>query len=561
MTLAHLIQQRAAREADRVGYTFLADGGADVRSLTWAQLHARAGSVAANLLSRGAAKRPVLLALPSSLDFVETLFGCWYAGAIAVPISLPRHQRVKHRLDRVIADSGARFAIGNEDSQKRIDPTGSITWLDCLNSNDFSDSRADLSDLAVLQYTSGSTGSPRGVMITHANLIANSRQIADACQHDASKTIAGWVPLYHDMGLVGLIQAAFTGARCIFMQPERFLMRPWSWLQMISDYKVWSSPAPNFAYDLCVDRVSEEQKRTLDLSCWRNALNGSEPVRGATLQRFANAFASCGFRANSFFPCYGMAETTLFVTGPGPDRIAARRSADGAKLPDGSPDGHVGCGYTFGDTRLAIVDPEAVCRVADGAIGEIWISGESCARGYWNSPDATAAAFDARLSDASAEDAETPWLRTGDLGMIADGQLFITGRLKELIIIAGRNLFPVDIERTVESADAAIAPFGAAAFSIDRGGAESLVVLAEIRRELARPSRGESRSPFDPRAIGRKIRTAVAAEHDVTPREILLLAPGTLPRTTSGKLSRLTARDEYLNKTLELLQTHVHVAI
>jgi acyl-CoA synthetase (AMP-forming)/AMP-acid ligase II len=561
MTLAHLIQQRAAHEPDRVAYTFLADGAGGVRSLTWAQLHARAGSVAANLLSRGAAKQPVLLALPSSLAFVEALFGCWYAGAIAVPVSLPRHQRVKHRLDRVIADSGAQFAVGNEDSRQRISASDSLTWLGCQDSNDFCQPRADLSDVAALQYTSGSTGSPRGVIVTHANLMANSRQIAEACEHDASKTIAGWLPLYHDMGLVGLIQAAFTGARCIFMQPERFLMRPWTWLQMISDCKVWSSPAPNFAYDLCVDRVSEEQKRALDLSSWRNALNGSEPVRGATLQRFAAAFSSCGFEANSFFPCYGMAEATLFVTGPGAERIPARRSADGANLPDGSPDGHVACGRTFGDTRIAIVDPDSHRRLHESAIGEIWITGQSCARGYWNNPDDTAATFNAHLNGATGEETETSWLRTGDLGMIADGQLFVTGRLKELIIIAGRNLFPVDIERTVESSDAGVAPFGVAAFSIDRNGLESLIILAEIRREIARPPRGEPARPFDAQATIRRIRAAVGAEHDVTPGDVLLCAPGALPRTTSGKLSRLTARGEYLNQTLERFQSNVHVTI
>jgi acyl-CoA synthetase (AMP-forming)/AMP-acid ligase II len=560
MTLTHLVQQRAADEPNHVAYAFLTDGATDVRSFTWSQLHTRAGCMAAQLLSRGAAKQPVLLALPSSLEFVQALFGCWYAGAIAVPLSLPRHHRLKCRLDRIVADSGARFALGSDDTRERVDPNGSLTWIDCQSNQGRCEPRADLTDLAVLQYTSGSTGSPRGVMVTHANLMANSRQIAEACEHDATKIIAGWLPLYHDMGLVGLIQAAFTGARCIFMQPERFLMRPWSWLQMISDYKVWSSPAPNFAYDLCVDRVTEEQKRTLDLSSWHNALNGSEPVRGATLQRFAAAFASCGFRADSFFPCYGMAEATLFVTGPGTDRTSGRRLADGTKLPDGSPDGHVACGRTFGDTRVAIVDPDTHCLVAGGGIGEIWISGKSCARGYWNNPEASAATFGVPLNGASAEDADTRWLRTGDLGMIADAQLFITGRLKEIIIIAGRNLFPVDIERTVESTDTAIAPFGAAAISIDRGS-ESLVILAEIRRELARPSRGEVPAQFDPATTIRKIRAAVAAEHDVAAEDVLLLAPGALPRTTSGKLSRLTAREEYLNQTLEPLQTNAHVTI
>ena len=219
-------------------------------------------------------------------------------------------------------------------------------------------------------------------------------------------------------------------------------MRPWSWLQMISDNKAWSSPAPNFAYDLCVERVTEQQKQSLDLSCWRNVLNGSEPVRAATLDRFARAFASCGFRSSSFFPCYGMAEATLFVTGPGPKCRAARRNADGTALADGSPEGHVGCGRTYGDTHVAIVDPQTRRRVADGAIGEIWISGKSCAKGYWKDHEATEFVFNARMNSESAQERDLAWLRTGDLGMIAEGELFVTGRLKELIIIAEAQSVP-----------------------------------------------------------------------------------------------------------------------
>jgi acyl-CoA synthetase (AMP-forming)/AMP-acid ligase II len=569
MTLAGLVQRRAAQEGDRVAFSFVADGTGPADSLTWSQLHKRAGALAARILSSGGAKQPVLLTLPSSLAFVESLFACWYAGAIAVPVCMPRHQRVKHRLDRIFADVGARFAIGGDDVRNRLQgddaaaaTIGEIVWIDA-NSTDEADMtpQSDVGDIAVLQYTSGSTGAPRGVMVTHANLMCNSAQIAEACGHDAQKTICGWVPLYHDMGLVGLIQAAFTGARCLFMPPERFLMRPWSWLQMISDNKAWSSPAPNFAYDLCVERVTDEQKRPLDLSCWRNALNGSEPVRAATLDRFARAFASCGFRASSFFPCYGMAEATLFVTGPGPERRAARRNADGTPLADGSAEGHVGCGRTYGDTRVAIVDPQTRRRVADGAIGEIWISSKSCAKGYWKDDEGTEFIFNARVNSESAQERDITWLRTGDLGMIAEGELFVTGRLKELIIIAGRNLFPVDLERTVESTDPAIAPFGVATFSIDVAGVERLIVLAEVRREYARPSRGETARIFDPAAIIRHVRSAVATEHEVTPHDVVLLSPGALPRTTSGKLNRTTARAEYLNQTLELLQTHAAIAV
>ena len=516
-------------------------------------------AVALRLLERGAEDKPVLLLLPSGLAFVEALFGCWYAGAIAVPACLPRHRRVKHRLDLLLADAGAKLAFGNDEIRARLieDAKDSsaldLTWIDVAAESSTADlePRASRADLAVLQYTSGSTGTPRGVMITHDNLICNSAQIAEACGHDSQTTIGGWLPLFHDMGLVGLLQAAFTGARCVFMSPERFLMRPWLWLQMISDYRVRSSPAPNFAYDLCVERIDEEHKKNLDLSCWRNALSGAEPVRAATLDRFAGAFASCGFDRTAFFPCYGLAEATLFVTGPGQDRQITRRSADGSLVDGEATLGHVACGRTFGDAHIAIVDPQTRRRLPEQTIGEIWIAGGSCASGYWNRPDETAATFGAYLD--SPEEAGIAWLRTGDLGMIAGGELFITGRLRELIIIAGRNLFPIDVEKAAEASDPAVAPLGVAAFSIDVDGTERLIVVAEVRREYARAGRGLAQQ-LDPAATRRNMRAAVAAAHDVTPFDVQLLAPGALPRTTSGKIMRGAARQAYLDKTLELLE-------
>jgi acyl-CoA synthetase (AMP-forming)/AMP-acid ligase II len=566
-TLAEIVRRRAeGPDADRVAYTFLADGAADARSITWAQLHRRAGAIGAALRERGAAGQPVLLALPSGLAFVESLFGCWHAGAVAVPVSLPRHQRVKHRLHGIVADAGARFAIATADTRQRLEAADAedatfagLTWVDPDDARPEAPGSAGVARhggrVALLQYTSGSTGTPRGVVVTHANLACNSALIAEACGHRPGESIAGWLPLFHDMGLIGLVvQAAFAGTRCVFMPPERFLMRPWLWLQMISDYRACSSPAPNFAYDLCVDKVGPEQQAALDLSCWRNALNGSEPVRAATLDRFAAAFAGRGFRREAFFPCYGLAEATLFVTGPGAARRRApRRSADGALLPPGDDAaGHVGCGAPFGDTRLAVVDPATRRRVAPGGVGEIWVAGGSCADGYRNDPAATGETFGASLdSPADPAEAAARWLRTGDLGFVAGGELFVTGRLRELIIVAGRNHFPVDVERTAEAADPAIATGGAAAFSVDVDGVERLVVAAEVRRELARPAgRGEAPLGLDAAAVCRRVRAAVAAEHEVSPHEVVLLRPGALPRTTSGKLSRQAARDGYLGESL-----------
>lgn len=580
-TLVDVVRQRAITDAGKIAYTFLADGAGDARSITWGQLDLRARRLAAALAQRGGAGQPVLLALPTGLAFVEALFGCWYAGAVAAPISLPRHRRVKHRLHQVVGDAGARFVFSTDDIRERLEEsfsqeaaTAKLNWIDAAGGaavpegtapeSEPATARPNPADVALLQYTSGSTGAPRGVVITHSNIMRNSALIAEACGHTSSDTIAGWLPLFHDMGLVGgIFQTAYTGARCVLMSPERFLMRPWLWLKMLSDFKACSSPAPNFAYDLCVEKVDAGQKASLDLSGWRNALNGSEPVRAATLDRFARAFECCGFQRSAFLPCYGLAEATLFVAGAGADRRLINRTADGTLIGDGAS-GHVGCGQTFGDTELALVDPATCQRVPPGKVGEIWVAGESVAQGYWNNPQATAATFRGQIRSAGGEAADaTRWLRTGDLGFVAEGQLFITGRLRELIKIAGRNHFPIDLERTAESADPSIATSGAAAIGVDAGRVERLVIVAELRRDLARAGRGGTgAAATDVEGICRRVRAAIAAEHDVSPDEVVLLNPGALPRVTSGKISRRSTLDAYLNHTLERFEeAHAHATL
>lgn len=565
-SLAHVLHARAGETPDDIAYTFLADGAGDATSLTWAELDRRSRALGALMREENAAGRPVLLALPSGLAFVESLFACWYAGAIAVPVTLPRHQRLRHRLEAIIHDSGVQLAVGALEGRappqagsNSDTPMERLRWIDTVAATSRYDSvLSEPSGLtshgiALLQYTSGSTGSPRGVIVTHANLMHNGALIAGACGHQPREVIAGWLPLFHDMGLIGLIVQALTaGVRCVFMAPERFLMRPWLWLQMISDYRACSSPAPNFAYDLCVERITAEQKARLDLSTWRNALNGAEPVRYASLERFATAFEGCGFRRTAFFPCYGLAESTLFATGPGPERLIVRRSTSGVKLNDGEPGGHVGCGRPYGDTQIAIVDPASCAELLPGRIGEIWIKGASVASGYWNQPEFTRETFGGtfaaaeRHPDERADGDAAAWLRTGDLGFVEDGQLFITGRLRELIIIAGRNHFPLDIERTVEAAVPGIA--AAVAFSREADDVEQLVVAAEMRR-------GTCTEVSDFESVRHRICAAVAAEHEVVPRDVALLRPGAIPRTSSGKVRRHAARDAYLNRTLEMLES------
>jgi acyl-CoA synthetase (AMP-forming)/AMP-acid ligase II len=562
-TLPGRLHQLAATDPDAPAYTFLGGSDAGSRSITWSQLNQRAAALGSHLISQGATGQPVLLAMKSSLEFVESLFACWYAAAIAVPVSLPRHQRLESRLKGIIADSGVRLAIGTAETREHLSggPAHAVplTWIApdaaATPGTDWPDERAAQSHVALLQYTSGSTGTPRGVIVTHANLAHNSALIAEACGHQRGDVIAGWLPLFHDMGLIGLVlQAVGAGVHCVLMAPEKFLMRPWVWLQMISDYRACSSPAPNFAYDLCVDRVGLERRATLDLSCWRNALNGSEPVRAATLERFAAAFSGCGFRRSAFFPCYGLAEATLLVTAPVKAHEIVRRNIEGSLVATEDVGGYVGCGRPVRDTRLAIVDPQSRAALRSGEVGEIWVGGRSVTSGYWKDPHSTGAMFGGTLETNRGEHRpDTGWLRTGDLGFQdATGELFITGRLRELIIIAGRNYFPVDIERTVESADSSIAVSGVVAFSADVDGLERLIIAAEVRRPSV--ARGE-RGAFDVRAVCGRIRLAVSAENEVAPFDIALLRPGALPRTSSGKLQRLATRDAYLNNTLELLES------
>jgi acyl-CoA synthetase (AMP-forming)/AMP-acid ligase II/cytochrome P450 len=562
-TLLDILLRHASSDPDRIAYTFLVDGATDARSITWSQLARRARARGELLCQQGAIGKPVLLALPSGLAFVEWIFACWYAGAIVVPVSLPRHLRVKHRLEAIIADAGVQFVIATVATRQRLEAdridaqsTTSLAWIDADAAIDpigESDSaRPACGRIALLQYTSGSTGTPRGVIVTHDNLICNSALIAETCGIGPADTIAGWLPLFHDMGLIGLVlQATFSGARCVFMAPERFLMHPWLWLQMISDYGARCSPAPNFAYDLCVDKISEAHKATLNLSGWRCALNGSEPVRGATLERFAAAFAGCGFRRDAFIPCYGLAEATLLATAATERRWPAIRRVDGAAVTGGDGGGYVSCGRACGDTQLAIVDPATCVAVMPGTIGEIWLAGNIIADGYWNEPQASAVSFNAAILGTTQVDTGRKWLRSGDLGFIADGELFITGRLRELIIVAGRNYFPADIEGTVESADSALAAFGAVAFALELDGLERLIIAAELRREYRRPGVSGTAHELDPAAVRQRVRAAVVAAHEVTPYEVVLLRPGAVRRTSSGKISRTATREAYVGQTLE----------
>jgi acyl-CoA synthetase (AMP-forming)/AMP-acid ligase II len=502
-TLVDLLEWRARLQPERVAYTLLVDNGTERISLSWGELHRKAQLIGKRLIEMDAAGKTVLLLYPSDLEYVAAFFGCLYAGAIAVPAYPPRLNRTLHRLQAIVADSQAVLALSVSFIQERIEPLckqvpglSSLRWLttDNLKEDSQDEWRRPLVTRempAFLQYTSGSTSQPKGVIVSPGNLMHNEQLIQQAFDQSESSVMGGWLPLYHDMGLIGnVLQTLYVGARCVLMSPAAFLQSPFMWLQAISLAKATTSGGPNFAYDLCVRKVSEEQRAQLDLSSWKVAFNGAEPIRPATLKRFAKAFASCGFKPEAFHPCYGLAEATLFVSGKarGVPKVESFSAAELIKNRVQSANGNgseakvlVSCGVSFGDQRLVVVNPESSVECRAGEVGEIWIAGPSVAGGYWNQHEATAYTFHAKL----AGDPDETFLRTGDLGFLHDGELYVTGRLKDLIIIRGLNHYPQDIEQTAEFSHAALRPGCSAAFSLEVEGEERLVIVLEVQRNRA----------------------------------------------------------------------------
>lgn len=565
-TLVDVLRERAASRPERVAFTFIADNGADDRDVTFGQLDRHARDLAARLLGIGAAGERALLLFPPGLDYVVAFFGCLYAGVVAIPAYPPRPNRSFERLQSIAADARAALALTTSDILRQVEQHGLATpemagmrWLaldefegDCAD--EWIQPLIEGSTIAFLQYTSGSTAAPKGVILSHDKLLANLEAIRRAFGYDESSCGVNWLPPYHDMGLIGgVLEPCYLGVHMALLSPVTFLQRPITWLRAMSDYHATGAAAPDFAYDLCARKITPEQKASLDLNAWNVAVTGAEPVRADTIERFSRAFAPCGFRREAFTPSYGLAEATLLVTaselGRAPTFVCVRREALAkhrvvvdARGPDTTT--IVGCGTPV-DCEVRIVDPETRQPRAAGSIGEIWIAGPSVTRGYWDRPDDTAEAF-----GATTVDGDGPFLRTGDLGFLRDDELFVTGRIKDLIVIEGRNHYPQDIERTVERSHALVRPGGVAAFALDSGNRERLSLAVEVDRGirplLADPGIDE---------VTQAIRRAVAAEHDVRVHGIALLRPGGLPRTSSGKVRRFACRDGYLAGTLETWST------
>ena len=557
--LVELLRWRAATDPEDTAFTFLADGENEESSCSYQQLDLGARSIAAQLQERTSRGDRILLLFPIGLAYIAAYFGCLYANVIAVPAYPPRTRKALPKLESLVVDAGARLALTSSELANRfrdtLDPDSRLAglhWLAPVPAHEtiaagWQCPNVSAGDIAFLQYTSGSTSAPRGVMVSHHNLLSNQRMIRRSFDHDVSTTAVSWLPLYHDMGLIGsVIQPLFVGSRCIFMPPMAFIQQPVRWLAAISRYRATSSGGPNFGYELCLDRISDQQLADLDLSCWSLAFNGAEPVRATTMERFSKRFAGCGFDSKAFFPCYGLAEATLLVSGGRRGGGAHSETFDRPALEQGravrSPDPGattlVASGSFDPELDARIVDPDTAQPCADGDVGEIWVAGDSVAQGYWGNPESGAGTFGARIGND-----DRSYLRTGDLGFVYDHRLFITGRLKDLIVIAGRNIYPQDVELTVEHAHPALRAGGSAAFSIEADGDEKLVVAQEVERQAIRG--------LDREQIFTRIRAAIQQAHEVAVHGIVLLKPGSLPKTSSGKIQRHAVRRDYLQEAFK----------
>jgi acyl-CoA synthetase (AMP-forming)/AMP-acid ligase II len=582
-TIDGFLRWRAEQQPARAAYVYLGDGVEEEARVSYSGLDLLARGVGATLQSLHARGERALLLYPPGLDFVAAFFGCLYGGVVAVPAYPPHPARPEimlPRLHSILADSQAKFVLTTTNILSKVAPLFArsedlkhLRWLatdeiDHARGEDWNEPEQASDGLAFLQYTSGSTNAPKGVMVSHRNLLENSAYIHYGFEHTPESVSVTWLPVYHDMGLIdGIIQPLYGGFTCYLMPSVAFLQRPLRWLQAISRYRATHSGGPNFAYEHCVNKIRPEQRGDLDLSCWRVAYNGAEPIREETLRRFAASFEECGFRWDAFYPAYGLAEATLKVSGgrrattPVTCRLEAAPLEENL-IVEASPASDaqsvrtlVGSGGLALGTRAVIVDPASLQECKKGSVGEIWVSGAGVAGGYWNRPELSEQTFKARLSDTG----RGPFLRTGDLGFIKDGELFITGRLKDLIIIGGRNHYPQDIELTVEQCHPSLRSGCVAAFSVEVEGEERLVVAAEVDQRYKRavtPSEttGASSRHFTAeewKLLKTSVQRAIADYFGLHVHALVWLKVGGMPKTSSGKIKRHACRQGYLAGTLE----------
>ncbi len=566
-TLVELLQYRASTQPDSLAYQFLVDGKKEGAAYTYAELEEWAKAIASLLQQQQAKGERALLLYPQGVEVVAAFCGCLYAGVIAIPVPPPDAGRMKRTLPRlreIIKDAEASIVLSNariiemiQESDIDFPEFDSMRWIDTESvdlelAKDWKDPEVDKDVLAYLQYTSGSTSTPKGVMLSHYNLLHHSEYLRRACGYSPDGPTVTWMPYFHDYGLVeGLMQPLYNGAPCYIMAPLAFVKRPLRWLQAIEKYGATHSQAPNFAYDLCVRRIKPNQRESLDLSRWVSAGNAAEPINPRVMRDFHEVFQSCGFKWENFSPAYGLAEATLLVSSTpiGKEPVVLKLEANDLERGQvvlATPESSyvreaVSCGPLVCETMVAIVDPDSLARCDENEVGEIWVNDPGVAHGYWQRPDATREAFETQIADEGA----TRYLRTGDLGFIKDGELYITGRIKDLIIIRGTNHYPQDIEWTVQQTSPVMRPDYGACFSIIEEGEERLVVVQEIERSHQQNLAADE--------LIAEIRQAISEAHELQVYAVALVKSGNVLKTSSGKIQRRKCKDSFLASELEVL--------
>ncbi|WP_013334493.1 AMP-binding protein [Gloeothece verrucosa] len=568
-TLVDLLRWRAINEPDHHAYTFLIDNNREAERLTYAELDQQARAIAAHLQSLDTKGDRALLLYPAGLEIIKAFFGCLYAGIVAIPAPFPEASRLKRTLPRLQAiakDAQVSLVLGNaniisqlEEYRQEVAELQGIKYID-INSIDpqlaesWEEYPTQVDDLAYLQYTSGSTSTPKGVMLTHGNVVSHCHYIQQVCEYDENSVSVTWLPYFHDYGLVeGILEPLYNGTPGYIMSPFAFMKRPLNWLKAISDYQGTHTQAPNFAYDQCVRRIKPEDRASLNLKSWRSAGNGAEPINPKVLEKFYQTYAPNGLTWNASCPAYGLAEATLMVSccSPSlkptisyfePEALTSNKIVEASDKTQARA--ITSCGPLLADTKVLIVNPDTLKQCNADEVGEIWVASSGVAKGYWQRPDATQETFLAYVADTQ----EGPFLRTGDLGFIKDGQLYITSRIKDLIIIAGTNHYPQDIEWNVEKSHPYLRPNSSAAFSIQVDGEEKLVVAQELERGY---------KPEDIEEIFNVIRKVITTEHEVAVYAVLLLSRGSLPKTASGKIQRSICWKLFQEGSLEVIASWI----
>lgn len=563
-SLVDILKWRAIHEPYRLAYRYLKDGENDEVTTTYSELDRHTRCIAAKLQALSKQGERAILLFPPGLDFVAAYFAGLYAGVIVIPAYPPHPARLEKTLEttlRIIADaeptsvlltSSLLESINSKPSIKEKFETIKFLVTDTEEifnwDKQWLQPKINKDDIAFIQYTSGSTSTPKGVIISHGNLLNNLERIEKSMGLTSQSSTVFWLPPYHDMGLIGgVLQSMYTGYPVTLMPHLLFLQKPIRWLKAISKYKATTSGAPNFAYDLCVRKIKAEQIKELDLRSWEVAFNGAEPIHHLTMDQFAEHFFSCGYKQEAFFPCYGLAESTLMVTGGSKSRIPKKQTllkfglqANKAILAEENDEGTqtiISSGQSVGHQTIAIVDVETHSQCLPGCIGEVWISSSCVGKGYWNRPTESNSTFYVSLSGNNEEF----YLRTGDLGFMSEEELYITGRLKNLIIINGKNHYPHDIQRTVEDSHLAIGSSSCAVFSVEKTNSERVIVVAEIH-----PKQVSNRDELID-----TIRRVVSQEHAISVSDIKLVLPGSIPKTTSGKIKHFLCKKNYLTETLK----------